>query len=265
MLSIQGRQALAKLTLPLSFLVSIALLLLGVVRPSAVEAVRIRAADSLAPAYRILAVPGSVLTRLKTDLAGLIELSAENVRLREENVRLRQWYNVAVTLADENAQLKANLHWIPDEAPRFVSGHVFRDASGLYGHSVLLDVGLSHSIHPGDVALDSSGLIGRVTEIGARTVRILLINDDASRLPVSLGSSHASAIMAGDGSRYPRLIYYAQDNRPIEGERVVTQEQAPPQAPPRAQGALAGLPGGCLSAPFIICSRGRLLSFLRPI
>lgn len=242
MLSIQGRQALAKLMLPFFFLLAVGLIMLGLTRRPVVDAARMQLADGLSPAYRMIAAPGQALTHLRQKLTGLTDLAGENVRLRDENKSLRGWYNVAVALANENAQLKANLHWIPDNAPRFVSGHALRDAGGVYGRSVLLAVGNGHSIVPGDVGLDASGLIGRVTEAGDHTVRILLINDEASRIPVVLMASRGNAIMAGDGSPYPRLIYYAQDNRPVEGERVVTGEQPAPEG--HEHGAFSGMPGG---------------------
>ncbi|GAB6854920.1 rod shape-determining protein MreC [Asaia astilbis] len=242
MLSIQGRHALAKLMLPFFIVLAVGLIMLGLTRRPVVDTVRMRVADGLAPAYRLISAPQTAFMRLRQSVTGLADIAGENARLRDENQKLRRWYDVAVALANENAQLKASLHWIPDDAPNFVSGHALRDAGGLYGRSILLAVGEGHDIVPGDVALDASGLLGRVTEIGARTVRILMINDDASRIPVMLSASRGNAIMAGDGSPYPRLIYYAQDNRPVEGERIVTGEQPAPEG--RDHGAFAGMPGG---------------------
>jgi len=244
MLSIQGRHALAKLMLPFFFVLAIGLIMLGLTRRPDVDHLRMKLADGLAPAYQLMATPETAFARLRQTVTGLSDVAGENARLRAENQKLRRWYDVAVALADENAQLKASLHWIPDNAPNFVSGHALRDAGGLYGRSVLLAVGDGHGIVPGDVALDASGLLGRVTETGARTVRILMINDDASRIPVMLTASRGNAIMAGDGSAYPRLIYYAQDNRPVEGERVVTGEQPAPEG--HVHGAFAGMPGGLI-------------------
>ncbi|GBQ84846.1 rod shape-determining protein MreC [Asaia krungthepensis] len=242
MLSIQGRHALAKLMLPFFFVLAIGLIMLGLTRRPVVDSARLALADGLSPAYRLMAAPETVFSQWKQSVVGLTDIAGENARLRAENQKLRRWYDVAVALANENAQLKASLHWIPDNAPNYVSGHALRDAGGLYWRSILLAVGEDHDIVPGDVALDAAGLLGRVTETGNRTVRILMINDDASRIPVMLTASRGNAIMAGDGSPYPRLIYYAQDNRPVEGERVVTGEQPAPDG--REHGAFAGMPGG---------------------
>ncbi|EHH69127.1 rod shape-determining protein MreC [Gluconobacter morbifer] len=233
MLSIHARQVLAKTILPVLILLAVGLVLLGLVRRPVVDGVRLVAADLLAPAYHALVWPQERVSAWLVDLRGATDLARENARLRDENRGLRHWYDVAVALASENARLKASLHWIPEAVPQFVTGRVTRDDGGPYSRAVLLNVGAGHQVEVGDVALDASGLLGRVTEVGSHTVRVLLINDDASRIPVTLAASHADAIMAGDDTGFPRLIYYPQDRHPIEGERVETRGQSamPPGLP----------------------------------
>ena len=220
--SIQFRQALGKLVLPALILVACGVILLGKADRPLVEKLRMQTADLLAPAYGLVAWPQAKLRWLSGNLQDIRNLEAENIRLRAENVTLRHWYDVAAALADENAALKSNLHWIPDNAPAFVTGRVVRDTSGLYARAVLLAINPDTAVRKGGIALDGSGLVGRVTEVGKRSVRVLLITDSSSRLPVTLESSHAAAIMAGDNTALPRIIFYPQDNVPIEGERVVT-------------------------------------------
>ncbi|MFT9448249.1 rod shape-determining protein MreC [Gluconobacter japonicus] len=226
MFSIHTRQVLARAALPILVLLAVALVLLGLVRRPVVDGVRLRATDILAPAYQALVYPQTRVQEWLVDLRGATDLAKENVSLRDENRALRHWYDVAVALAAENARLKNSLHWIPESAPQYVTGRVTRDDGGPYSRAVLLDVGSGHQVHTGDVALDSAGLLGRVTEIGPHTVRVLLINDDASRIPVTLSGSHGDAIMAGDDTDNPRLIYYPQDHHPVEGERVETRGQS---------------------------------------
>src|SRR5271170_5667496 len=105
-LSIQARQALARLTLPVLIVASLAMILLGRAAPS--------------------------------DVARVFSLRAENEALRQENGRLRRWYDVAMALDAENATLKANLHWVPDPALSYVTARVVADAGGVYARSVLI-------------------------------------------------------------------------------------------------------------------------------
>jgi rod shape-determining protein MreC len=156
----------------------------------------------------------------------ILTLYSDNANLREENERLRRWQSVALALEAENGALKANLHWIPDPAPAYVTARVVADAGGLYARAVLLSIGPNHSIAKGQIALDDRGLVGRVTEVGARSARVLLITDMNSRIPVILESSRARAMLVGTNGPHPRLLYWPEGARPVEGDRVVTSAEA---------------------------------------
>ena len=68
--------------------------------------------------------------------------------------------------------------------------------------------------------------MGRITEIGARTARVLLITDMNSRVPVTLETSRAHGILAGTNGIRPRLQFLTEGAVPKEGERVVTSAEA---------------------------------------
>jgi rod shape-determining protein MreC len=225
-LSIQARQALAKLTLPVLIAASFGLMLLGKADALLAERARMALADALAPIYAALAEP---LAAVRDTIAGATDLwdvGAENTRLRDENERLRRWQSIALALDAENQRLKANLGWIPDPAPSYVTARVVADAGGVYAKAVLLSVGPNHSIRKGEIALDERGLVGRVTEVGARTARVLLLTDLNSRIPVILENSRAHAILVGTNGARPRLTWWAEGAMPQEGERVVTSTEA---------------------------------------
>lgn len=224
-LSIHIKQGLAKLVLPFLFVMACLIMLLGQAQPKIIETVRLKVTDFLAPGYALVEEPFNLLYDFAHSIKDIRNISVENKALKEENRQLRRWYHVAMGLADENALLKNQLHWIPDPSLSFVTARVVADVSGVYHKAILVVLGEDHSVHPGQVVLDGFGLVGRVTEVGNRSARILLINDDSSRIPVSLENSKAPAIMAGDNSLNPRLIFYPEDKHPIEGEKVVTQGQ----------------------------------------
>jgi rod shape-determining protein MreC len=225
-LSIQVRQALGKLSLPVLIAAAFGLMLLGKADALLAERARMALADTLAPIYAALATP---LGDIRDTVAGAIELweiHSDNRRLHEENESLRRWQSVAVALDAENQRLKANLHWVPDPTPSFITARVVADAGGIYAKAVLLSVGPNHAVRKGEIALDERGLVGRVTEIGARTARVLLITDLNSRIPVILGNSRAHAILTGTNGPRPRLIYWPGGAPPQEDERVVTGAEA---------------------------------------
>ncbi len=225
-LSLQARQALAKLTLPVLIAASFGLMLLGKADTLLAEHARMALADALSPIYAALAGP---LADLRDGIAGttdLWDLRTENARLRKENEQLLRWQSIALALDAENRRLKADLHWIPDPAPSYVTARVVADAGGVYAKAVLLSVGPNHDVHKGEIALDERGLVGRVTEVGARSARVLLITDMNGRIPVILENSRAHAILVGTNGPHPRLTYWAEGAVPQEGERVVTSAEA---------------------------------------
>ncbi len=220
------RQALARLTLPSLVLAGFALLLLGRADAPLAERARMALADAVAPVLAVVGMPVAAAHAVMEELRDLRSLCSDNVRLRLENEQLLQWQAVAVALDAENAMLKDSLHWIPDPAASFVTARVVADAGGVYVRAVLLPIGRDHGVTKGRIALDGQGLVGRVTELGARSARVLLVTDLNSRIPVTLEGSRAHAILMGTNGPRPRLMHWPEDVRPVEGERVVTSAEA---------------------------------------
>ncbi|CAK7193403.1 hypothetical protein COMNV_01618 [Commensalibacter sp. Nvir] len=224
-LSIHIKQGLAKLILPALYLVTLLIMLLGQTQPRIIEVIRSKVMDFLAPGYALVETPFNSIHGMVENFIDVRDLAFKNNQLKEENDRLKRWYYVAMGLAEENAMFKKQLHWIPDPIPSFVTARVVADVSGVYHKAMLVFLDSIHQVSVGDVALSGFGFVGRVTEVGERSARILLINDDASKIPVFLNSSQAQAIMEGDNSTYPKLIYFPEDKHPVEGERVTTDNK----------------------------------------
>ena len=225
-LSIPVRQALSRLTLPVLIAVAFGVMLLGKADIAMTERARMALADALAPIFAAAAQPIATVHRTVADVEALVEVRAENDRLRAENEQLRRWHAVALALDSENATLKANLRWIPDPAPSYVTARVVADAGGVYARAVLLSVGPNNSLTRGQIALDENGLVGRITELGNRSARVLLITDMNSRIPVTMESRRARAILEGANTGRPHLVHWPEGVMPVEGERVVTSAEA---------------------------------------
>lgn len=225
-LSISKRQSLARLTLPLLIIAAVGVLLLGRADAPLAERARMALSDALVPMFAAVAAPLRAVHVSMADAKGLLFLQSDNARLRAENEQLRRWQAVAVALDAENVTLKASLHWIPDPAPSFVTARVVADAGGVYARAVLLSVGRNNGMTKGQIALDEHGLAGRVTELGLRSARVLLVTDMNSRIPVTLEGSRGRAILVGTNGPRPRLMHWPEGAMPVEGERVLTSAEA---------------------------------------
>lgn len=212
--------------LPAAFVSAFVLLLLGKADTVIAERARVALSDALAPAYAALVEPVGTVEAAIREAGVLWNMRGENARLREENERLRRWQSTALSLEAENARLKAQLAWIPEIAGRFTTARVVADQSGLYARAALLALAPGHAVAKGQIALDGRGVVGRVSEVGARSARVLLITDLNARVPVTLEGSGARALLVGTNAVRPRLQHWPEGITPREGERVVTSAEA---------------------------------------
>jgi len=224
-LSIPLRQALARLSLPVLIAAAFGTMLLGKADAMLAERARTLLADALAPFYAAFAEPARSVRDLIADAQDLLVIREENTRLREENERLRRWQAAALSLEAENAMLRRQLSYVPERAPAFHTARVIADGGGVYARAVLLAVPPEIQVRRGQIALDERGFVGRVTEVGARSARVLLATDMNSRIPVTLEGSRARAMLAGTNGARPRLQHWSEGSRPEEGERVVTSAE----------------------------------------
>jgi rod shape-determining protein MreC len=111
---------------------------------------------------------------------------------------------------------------VPDPRLRFITARVVGDQGGAFARSVLVNAGSRDGVAKGQVAVTAEGVAGRVAEVGLRSSRVLLLTDINSRVPVLVGSARDRAIMAGDNTGRPRLLYLAAGTEIRPGDRVVT-------------------------------------------
>ena len=224
-LSIPLRQALSRLTLPALIAAAFGTMLLGKADALIAERARVVLADIVTPFYLAFADPARAVRDAVADIPGLLSLREENARLRDENERLRRWQAAALALESENALLRRQLSYIPEAAPEFHTARVVADAGGVYARAVLIAVPPGLEVRRGQIALDERGFVGRVTEVGQRSARVLLATDMNSRIPVTLEGSRARSMMVGTNGPRPRLQFWPEGTRPTEGERLVTSAE----------------------------------------
>lgn len=225
-LSIPLRQALSRLTLPLMVALAFGTMLLGKADTLLAERARAALGDVLAPVYAALAEPLRAVEQAVEEAQALLQLRRDNQRLREENERLRQWHAAALALEAENTLLRRQTNFVPDAAPAFNTARVVADGGGTYARAVLLATHPAQPVRKGQVALDDRGLVGRVTEVGTRSARVLLATDMNSRVPITLEGSRVRAMMLGTNGVRPRIAHWPDGAAPQEGERVVTSAEA---------------------------------------
>lgn len=199
-----------------------ALMLLGKTDTVLIEGARTAVTDAVAPIMSAVSRPVNTVNEGIRQVKELAALRAENADLRSRNERLLHWQMVARRLEAENEALRGLLRLVPDPRQRSQTARVIADQGGAFVRSVLVNAGESQGITRGQAALSREGLAGRITHVGGRASRVLLVTDMNSRIPVLVGGMRHRAVLAGDNSLQPSLLYLGPRVEVQPGETVVT-------------------------------------------
>jgi rod shape-determining protein MreC len=237
-------------------LAAFGLMMLGKADTVLVERTRTAIADVAAPILDALSRPAATIEDFIVQVQELAQLREENARLREEVARLRSWHSVANHLAVENQSLRDMLNFVPPPRATFVSARVIADGTGPFSRSLLLNVGSRNGIAKGQAVVDDAGLVGRVTEVGQRSARVLLLTDFNSRVPITFESTRERAILAGDNTATLRLDFVSPTAKVVVGERIVTSGNGGILPAGLPVGTIAGIKDGVPRVqPFVDWSR----------
>ena len=203
-------------------LLAVALMVLGKLDANVMEIARMNVTDAVSPILNVLSKPVKTVNQLINEVLGVYNIREKNILLKQEKDRLLQWQALARKLKVENRNLRNLLNFPVDPAAGFITARVIADTGGAFAKSVVINVGNKSGVLKGQPTITGEGLVGRVTDVGKRSSRVLLITDLNSRIPVVIQSSQARAIMAGDNSYQPRLIYLSPGALVSQGDRIVT-------------------------------------------
>lgn len=237
------RAALHRVILPLLLLLSVIVMIVGKVDRVVLEPFRTSAMDAAAPVLELLSRPTTSLDAALDRARGFVGAYREIARLTQENERLLGWQQAALKLAADNAQLRELLRVAPEPSVSYVTARVIASSGGAFVRSIMVDAGHENGVARGQAAITGDGLIGRVSEVGTRAARILLITDLNSRVPVVIEGSRQRAVLAGDNSERPSLHYLEAGVAVRIGDRVVTSGQGGIFPPGLAVGVVAALNG----------------------
>jgi rod shape-determining protein MreC len=207
------------------------------------ESLRVSVADAVAPVLDALSRPFASLGNLVDRVRNFAAVVDVNARLVEENERLLGWQQAALRLASENARLRELLKLTPEPTASFITARVIANSGGAYVRSLMVHAGSENGVVRGQAAVTGEGLVGRVSEVGSRAARVLLVTDLNSRVPVIVEGSQHRALLAGDNSERPCLRYLDTASGIRIGDRVITSGQGGVFPPGLPVGVVASLDG----------------------
>ena len=187
-----------------------------------VERFRTALIDRVVPSMDWAMAPVTHASDMAQGFQSYQSLYQQNRELREELKQMRGWKEAALRLEQQNAKLLDLNQVRLDPKLTHITGVVLADSGSPFRQSVLLNVGARDGIRDGWAAMDGIGLVGRISGVGKRTARVILLTDSNSRVPVVVQPSGQKALLSGDNTAAPPLEFLEKPDLVRPGDKVVT-------------------------------------------
>jgi rod shape-determining protein MreC len=187
-----------------------------------VEKLRAEVIDAILPKFEWVMAPATALIRIAQDFRSYQSLYEQNQELRRELQQMKSWKEAALQLEQENARLLDLNNLQLDPKLTHISSIVLADSGSPFRQSVLINVGLQDGIQDGWAAMDGLGLVGRISGVGSKTARVLLLTDTASIIPATIQPSGQQALIAGDNTIAPTIEFLENADLVRPGDRIET-------------------------------------------
>ena len=179
-----------------SVVLFLALFVLWRIDSPRVERFRMALIDKVVPSFAWAMAPVTKLSTMVDNFQSYGRLYEQNQQLREELQQMKAWKEAALQLEQKNARLLDLNNVRLDPMLTHVTGVVLTDSGSPFRQSVLLNVGTRDGIQDGWATMDGIGLVGRISGVGNRTSRVILLTDSSSRIPVIVQPSDQKAVLS---------------------------------------------------------------------
>jgi len=174
--------------------------------------------------YRVtylVSAPTRMFPNLNSGITSHFNLKKENEELKQVIENYKRLELNLEFLTNENQSLKKVLNAENiSNVSNLVLSKVLVDRNSPFLKSIIINKGSKAGIKKGMPVTQNEYLVGRVVETNYLSSRVLLLADLNSRIPVTLGTDGAQAILAGSGSNHTRLEYLPEGYEIEEGVSV---------------------------------------------
>ena len=213
---------LRRLILSVIVLLLIGIFLVWRIDSPRVERFRAEVIDRVVPSMDWAMAPVTGAVNLIRDFQSYQRIVEQNNELRRELQQMKAWKEAALQLEQENARLLDLNNVQLDPRLTYITGVVMADSGSPYRQSVLLNIGARDGIVDGWAAMDGIGLVGRISGVGDKISRVILLTDTSSRMPVTIQPSGQTAMVMGDNTAAPALDFIEDNDLVRPGDRVVS-------------------------------------------
>ena len=205
----------------ISFIISIALIILSFNYKKENSDVRILLIDYFDPFSKIFIYPFNKLTQIIEQMNYIFEIKEQNKKLISKLENYEAQLNELYHLEIENHELKNLLNLKSPPSSYKVSGRIINDPINFASQNIFIDVGLDHNVKISNPVLNQNGLIGRIIKVNKSSSEVLLLTDPKSNLPVFSLKSNLKFFVNGNLNGFS-IKHLEGDNNLINGEMILS-------------------------------------------
>ena len=180
------------------------------------QAVQVKTDSIVSPLITVVTQPVRGVEDFFASISDRQRAFEENVVLRAELQQLRDEQGELALLEEKIERYEAILGAKPD------TDRAISDINGPFVRALLINAGRKDGIKKGQAVISTDGIVGHVILAGEKASRVLRLDDLNSRIPVKSMRSDAVAILAGDNTLHPRLMFMEIGKDWQVGDKVVT-------------------------------------------
>ena len=178
--------------------------------------------DITVPFQKALAVPWDLVAESWNSYVNLVDLGAENDKLRAELLDLEQ-VNLQLREALVSSGHLDRIVEMRDEfeVPMLPAAVAGLDVSPFF-RSILIDRGSQHGVRAGHPVINQEGVVGVVTRTSSHAAKVLLIFDRQSAVDAVIQRTRTRGTTRGRGTSQPIFEYEARRGDVEIGDVVLT-------------------------------------------
>ena len=182
-------------------------------------------AKSINAVYSITSIVSSPINLIKNGLESIYEIQniyEENQRFKEMQLLDSASFQEMVSMKLKIAQYESLLNASDDIEYDFRTSRIVGDFSNNFNSTLIVNSGKEENIEVDMPVSGSNGIIGRISHVGERLSRVLLINNINSRIPVIISEDGYHGMLVGQGRENPTVEYVEHIEKISIGDLVTT-------------------------------------------
>lgn len=142
-------------------------------------------------------------------------------KLNRENIELNRKLNELRYIQVENKKLRIESRYVAPNGFRSIIAKAFMNVEGDWQKSIFINAGKADGVEKFSTVMNSSGLIGMVTEVGEHWSRVLVALNRLFKVPVMMPRSDVEAILSGNNKDLHFEIL-SQDKKLADNDEILT-------------------------------------------